>query len=207
VAPPPADLTPSPVIVDAHVHLLPERLQRRIREFFALHMPADLAYPTDHGAVLDSLARDGVDLVWSLPYAHRADVAAGMNEAMAGIVGSAVTVKVVGGATIHPGDADPLTVLRRAVEDLGLQVLKLHCSVGDYSPDDPRLDPVWEYVSAIRLPVVVHAGHAVSGHSSCRWRPRRGGTLRRASSSPTAATGRSTPLWTWSPPIRMCTPI
>jgi predicted TIM-barrel fold metal-dependent hydrolase len=42
-------------------------------------------------------------------------------------------------------------------------VLKLHCSVGDHQPTDPRLDPVWDYVESIRLPVVVHAGHGIDG--------------------------------------------
>jgi len=53
--------------------------------------------------------------------------------------------------------------LRTAVEDLGLRALKLHCSVGDYSPTDERLDPVWSYAEEVSLPVVVHAGHSVLG--------------------------------------------
>ena len=32
-------------------------------------------------------------------------------------------------------------------------------------PDDRRLDPVWEYVAAMALPVVLHAGHAADGHT------------------------------------------
>ncbi|MDQ6796620.1 MAG: amidohydrolase family protein, partial [Actinomycetota bacterium] len=74
-------------------------------------------------------------------------------------------VRIVSGATTHHGDDDPLDAVRRAVEDRGARVLKLHCSVGDYTPDDPRLDPVWAYTSSIALPTVVHAGHAISGHT------------------------------------------
>ncbi|HET9691255.1 MAG TPA: amidohydrolase family protein [Acidimicrobiales bacterium] len=155
--------------VDSHVHLLPERLGAAIRRFFAeAGMPErTYAYPLDHGVVLDDMAVAGVDEVWTLPYARRPGTAAGLNAATAtiaaGWAGHPVTVRP--GATVHPGDDDPAGVVRAAVEEGGARVLKLHCSVGDYAPDDRRLDAVWAYVSEVRLPVVVHAGHAPSGHT------------------------------------------
>jgi hypothetical protein len=79
--------------------------------------------------------------------------------------GSGGALRVVGGCTVHPADDRPADLVRAAVEDLGLRVLKLHCSVGDFAPDDRRLDPVWEYVSAVALPVVLHAGHAPDGYT------------------------------------------
>ncbi|MST31209.1 amidohydrolase family protein, partial [Acidimicrobiaceae bacterium USS-CC1] len=104
--------------------------------------------------------------VWSLPYARRPGSAAGLNAASAALAADPPgDLRVVGGATVHPGDDDPAGLVRAAIEELGLRVLKLHCSVGDYRPDDVRLDAVWSYASDLRLPVVVHAGHAVSGHT------------------------------------------
>jgi hypothetical protein len=41
------------VIVDAHTHLLPDRLARKIRAFFEERITTELAYEIDHGAVLD----------------------------------------------------------------------------------------------------------------------------------------------------------
>jgi predicted TIM-barrel fold metal-dependent hydrolase len=152
-------------IVDSHTHLLPGRLAEKVRAFLDAHLAGAIVYPLDHGLVRDRLAADGVDEVWSLPYAHKPGVADGLNVSMAQTARRSGSVSVVGGATVHPGDPDPAAVLRRGVEDLGLRVLKLHCSVGDYRPDDPRLIPTWEYAGEIRLPVVVHAGHAVSGRT------------------------------------------
>lgn len=155
-------------VVDAHVHLLPGRLGEKVRRFFLQGFrPEELAYPTDHGVILDRLAAEGVEEVWHLPYVHRPGLAAGVNEAAAATAAAAVRgpVRVVPGASVHPGDDDPLGLVRTAVEDHGARVLKIHSSVGDHDADDPRLDPVWEYVSAIRLPVVVHVGHAVSGRT------------------------------------------
>ena len=160
---------PSP-LVDAHVHLLPPRLQAAIRGFFAARgFPSErFAYPADAAAVCDQLTAEGVSEVWSLPYARRPGSAAELNTAMARLAAAhadGVSVRVIGGCTVHPADDGPAGLVRIAVEDLGLRVLKLHCSVGDFAPDDRRLDPVWEYVSAVALPVVLHAGHAPDGHT------------------------------------------
>ena len=160
---------PSPV-VDAHVHLLPPRLQAAIRGFFhSRGFPADgFAYPADPAEACDRLAEEGIGAAWSLPYARRPGSAAELNQAMARFAAGhadGAAVRVIGGCTVHPADDRPAALVRTAVEDLGLRVLKLHCSVGDFTPDDRRLDPVWAYVSAVALPVVLHAGHAPGGHT------------------------------------------
>ena len=156
-------------VVDAHVHLLPPRLQAAIRGFFDSHGidTGRFAYPADHGEVCERLAAEGVSEVWSLPYARRPGSAADLNASMAGLAAArrGGPVRVIGGCTVHPGDDQPVTLVRSAVEDLGLRVLKLHCSVGEFSPDDPRLDPVWGYAAEIALPVVLHAGHSPDGHT------------------------------------------
>jgi uncharacterized protein len=161
---------PSPV-VDAHTHLLPPRLQAAIRDFFYTRgFPGDgFAYPADPGEVCDRLAAEGIGTAWSLPYARRPGSAAELNQAMARFAaarrGRGGALRVIGGCTVHPADDRPADLVRAAVEDLGLRVLKLHCSVGDFAADDRRLDPVWAYVSAVALPVVLHAGHAPDGYT------------------------------------------
>jgi uncharacterized protein len=150
-------------MIDSHVHLLPDRLAAKIRAFFDRGAPTQMAYPLDHGFVLDRLAEAGVTKVWSLPYAHKPSVSEGMNVSLAEIARTAHSVTVINGSTVHPGDDDPLAVVRRAVEDHGSKVLKLHCSVGDFAIDTPQLDPVWEYSSEHRLPVVIHLGHHTNG--------------------------------------------
>lgn len=160
---------PSPV-VDAHVHLLPPRLQAAVRGFFHTRgFPRDgFAYPADPAAACGRLAAEGVGEAWSLPYVRRPGSAAGLNRAMARFAAGhadGAGVRIIGGCTVHPADDRPADLVRSAVEDLGLRVLKLHCSVGDFAPDDRRLDRVWEYVSAVALPVVLHVGHAPDGNT------------------------------------------
>lgn len=147
------------MIVDAHVHLLPDRLGMAIRRFFAEHVPTTLLYPHEHVAARERIVAAGVDRCWTLPYAHRADVAAGLNRWMAETF--ADDPVVIPGSTVHPGD-DVAAVLDEA-SALGLRVIKLHTSVGGYAADDPRLEPLWARVSEDGRPVVVHAGDAIDG--------------------------------------------
>lgn len=155
-------------VVDSHVHLLPGRIGEKVRAFFTAgesNGSFSLAYPADHGLVADQLVREGVDEIWCLPYSHKTGVAEGLNESTAAIVRgfSGHRLSVVGGATVHPGDESPAVVVERAVRMHGLRVLKLHCSVGDFAVDDPRLHGAYRAAEEMRMPVVIHLGHAVNG--------------------------------------------
>jgi predicted TIM-barrel fold metal-dependent hydrolase len=154
-------------VVDCHVHLLPGRLGEKVREFFDAHISGSLAYPNDHGAVLDALSAAGVSLAWHLPYAHKPGVAAGLNAASAELVSTwrSHRVSLVGGIAVHPGDDAPARLVEEAVDAHGLRVVKLHCSVGGFDVDDPRLEQMWQVVANRSVPVVVHAGHAMSGET------------------------------------------
>lgn len=154
--------------VDAHTHLLPSRLARRVRSVFDTHLPHAVVYPLDEDAVLDDLAAAGIGTAWSLPYAHAPGVADWLNPAMRdhldalGERAASRGVRLVAGCTVHPGDGDPVAVVTAAL-DAGARVLKLHTSVGGFALDDPGLSPLWPVLSERRVPVVVHAGRHVAG--------------------------------------------
>ena len=156
-------------VVDSHVHLLPGRLGDKVRAFFdaGISSRGPLAYPHDHDAVVNTLAEEGVDEIWTLPYAHKPEIASGLNAASAATVQQFADgpLRIIGGATVHPGDDDAAEIVRVAVDDLGLRVLKLHCSVGSFSLDDKRLTPVFTLANDRRLPIVVHLGHNVNGRT------------------------------------------
>ena len=162
-------------VVDSHVHLLPGRLGQKVRAFFDAGVSSTfaLAYPNDHPVVIDTLAREGVDAIWTLPYAHKPGVAEGLNSASAETVAQFAQspVRVIGGLTIHPADENPVAIVRHAVDVLGLRVLKLHCSVGNFAVDDVRLQPVFAFASERHLPAVVHLGHNVNGRTDAEELP------------------------------------
>ena len=148
------------MIIDSHVHLLPERLAAKIRKFFEERGSPPLLYPYAPEAARRALLSAGIGRCWSLPYAHRAGVASALNRWMKETFRD--DPFVVPGATVHPDD-DVAGVVREAAVELGLEVFKLHCSVGKFAPDDRRLDPLWKAVSEGGQPVIVHGGSAAAG--------------------------------------------
>ena len=162
-------------VVDSHVHLLPGRLGEKVRAFFDAGIGGrmQLAYPNDHDYVVDSLHREGVDAFWTLPYAHKPGVARGLNEASAATAQqfADAPIQIVPGLTVHPGDDDPLSIVQDGVDSLALRVLKLHCSVGSFTIDDPKLKPVFAFANERRLPVIVHLGHNVNGRTEAEELP------------------------------------
>lgn len=153
-------------VVDAHTHvLLPPRVAARVRGFFEQYGYDELAYPIDPDTVLERLVADGIGEIWSLPYAHRPGTARAFNvhSARAAATYGSEVLRIVAGATVHPADDDPRAVVVEAIDELGCRVLKLHCSVGDFAPTDPRLRPALRACGDRGVPVVVHLGHAVDG--------------------------------------------
>jgi predicted TIM-barrel fold metal-dependent hydrolase len=147
--------------IDSHVHVFPDRLAAAVRE--ALNRGGVLG----DGYLLPEVAREvaaqGFDAAWALPYAHRAGVAESVNEWAAAEVSRHGSL--IAGATFHPDDAAFEGLVERALVELRLRVVKLHCSVGNFSPEDPRLEPLWRTAERLAVPVVVHAGRS-QGDSS-----------------------------------------
>ena len=162
-------------VVDSHVHLLPGRLGEKVRAFFDVGIGGrmQLAYPNDHDFVVNSLHREGVDAIWTLPYAHKPGVARGLNEASAATAQqfAEAPMQIVPGLTVHPGDDDVVSIVQDGVDSLALRVLKLHCSVGSFTIDDPQLKPVFAFAHERRLPVIVHLGHNVNGRTEAEELP------------------------------------
>jgi hypothetical protein len=157
-----------PRLVDAHTHLLPDRLAKAIRGYFVQFITSDFfPYPPEADACRAALVAAGVDRCWTLPYVRRAGTASGLNRWMAERWAEDPVVEP--GATVHP--EDEVGALADEALGLGLRLFKVHCAVGEFSLGDPRLDPLWERVSARQVPVVVHLGHSPTGHTEAEELP------------------------------------
>jgi hypothetical protein len=153
------------MFVDSHCHVMPDQLALAIRRFFDQRMVwGKLAYTGVRLAEVVAAQREaGTDRFWALPYAHKAGVAAQLNEWVASEV--APIAGVVAAATFHPDDDDLATLVERAFGELRLPLAKLHCSVGRFGVDDARLDPLWAAAEARGVPVIVHVGREMNGHT------------------------------------------
>jgi predicted TIM-barrel fold metal-dependent hydrolase len=142
--------------VDAHVHLMPERLMGAIRN--SLNDIAGWEFP--HGADADAveaeLRAQGITRYVALPYAHRAGIARDLNDWQ--LETAADREMCIPFATVHPED-DVRAVVREAFEG-GAQGLKFQCPVQEVAADDERLAPAYELCVEYDRPVLFHAGSA-----------------------------------------------
>lgn len=143
-----------PPVVDAHVHVFPDRLLAAIQRWFATH-GWPVRYPLPADAVVPFLLDRGVSRVVALTYAHKPGIARDLNRFMAEVVRR--EPRVIGCGTVHPDDVDRVAVVEEA-HALGLRGVKLHCHVQACAIDDPRLFPVYDACARLALPLVVHAG-------------------------------------------------
>lgn len=147
--------------VDAHVHVFPDRLAQAVRNQLGQNPDAPLVDDPLLAGVAAAVHARGFDAAWALPYAHRPGVAESVNEWSASEVANYPWL--IAGATFHPGDEHLARLVERALVELRLRVVKLHCSVGQFSPDDPRLAPLWATAARLRVPILIHAGRRRQG--------------------------------------------
>ncbi len=141
-------------LVDAHVHLFPDRLFEAIWRWFDVHgWPIRYKLKTPD-VIAFALAR-GVGHIVALHYAHKPGIARGMNAYMAEVVRT--NPRVTGMATVMPGEPDAPRILEDAFAS-GLRGVKLHCHVQCFAPDAPALAEIYETCIRHDMPLVIHAG-------------------------------------------------
>jgi predicted TIM-barrel fold metal-dependent hydrolase len=144
-------------VIDAHVHLMPDRLMAAIRD--ALHDAAtwEFDHPTDLASMTDDLTAAGIERFVALPYVARPGAAADLNEWVCET--AAASGLAVPFATVHAEDDDVGGIIETAF-DQGAQGLKFQLPVQGFAADDPRLDPAYEVVADHDGAVMLHAGTA-----------------------------------------------
>lgn len=151
----PASLPP---VIDAHVHLFPDRVFEAIWRWFDRH-GWPIRYRLQAPAVIDFLLGRGVEQVVALHYSHTPGMARSLNRFIAEL--TAADPRVHGLATVLPGEPDAPAILAEAFE-LGLKGVKLHCHVQRFSPDAPHLAELYAVCEAYDRPLVMHAGREPS---------------------------------------------
>ncbi|MGM0577996.1 MAG: amidohydrolase family protein [Myxococcota bacterium] len=143
-----------PPVVDAHVHLFPDRLFEAIWAWFDEHA-WPIRYRLRSPEVIRFLLSRGVDRIVALHYAHKPGMARGMNRWMAELCRR--EPRVTGLATVFPGEPDSGAILDEAFAD-GLAGVKLHAHVQRVSADDPALEPVYRACVRWDRPLLFHLG-------------------------------------------------
>lgn len=145
-------------VIDAHVHLFPDRLFEAIWRWFdqygwpiryKLHTPDVIRFVLDRG----------VGRLVALCYAHKPGMARALNAYMAEIARNEPRVTALG--TVFPNEPDAPAILADAFT-AGLAGVKMHCHVQDFSLDDPVMHPIYEACVLHDKPLLIHAGREPS---------------------------------------------
>ena len=145
-------------IVDVHTHFMPKRVMDKVWAYFdngtKVGRQWPIEYRTDEAERVQRLRQFGVAAFTSLVYPHKPDMAEWLNSWA--IAFAAQVPECLHTATFYPEPSAPAYV--RRVIDAGARVFKAHIQVGDYSPTDPLLAPVWALLEQTQIPTVIHAG-------------------------------------------------
>jgi predicted TIM-barrel fold metal-dependent hydrolase len=148
-----------PGLFDVHVHFMHPRVMAKVWAYFdgAGSLPAGL-WPVQYRGTDDErverLRSMGVRRFTSLSYAHKPGIAGFLNDWTREFAER--TPDTLWSATFFP-EPEAADYVPKLV-DAGVQVFKAHLQVGDFSADDPLLEPVWDVLAESGTPIVLHAG-------------------------------------------------
>lgn len=149
-----------PGLADIHIHFHPDRLNDRIWAYFDdaernYGMEWPIRYRWSVEERLRHLEVLGVRQVPALTYPHKPGMAGSLNRWCGEFADE--YPHVLRCATLYP-EPEATEYVAQAIRD-GLQLAKVHLTVGDFEPDDDLLGESWEKLAQARVPVVIHAGH------------------------------------------------
>src|SRR6202048_3063422 len=128
------------MLIDAHVHLLPDRLIEAIRRWFDEHA-WDIQYRLGVDQCIATLKAGGVERMVALPYAHKPGMAQALNAFTLELARR--HPEVVPCCTVFPGEEGAERILEEALGSGDFHGVEMQSHVQRVAPDDPRLDPVW----------------------------------------------------------------
>jgi predicted TIM-barrel fold metal-dependent hydrolase len=160
--PPEAKRLPQP-LVDFHVHLFPDRLFDAIRRQFVTDYGWNVLHPLYWRGCIDHLRERGVGPVVYSNYAHRKDIARGLNDWNLNILTELPELYCF--AAFHPDDKDSLAMAADLLDHPRILGFKLHLLVQRFYADDERLFPLCELVMAKRKRLLFHVGTGPVGNA------------------------------------------
>lgn len=149
-----------PGLVDVHTHFLPDQMMAKVWAYFdragpLTGRPWPIAYRTAQEERVATLRSFGVERFTALAYPHKPGMAVWLNEWCAQF--AAEHPDCLHSATFHP-EADAASYVAEALAH-GTRIFKVHVQVGDFDPNDPTLDDVWDLLEESGTPIVIHIGH------------------------------------------------
>lgn len=144
------------MIIDFHTHTFPDKVAPK-----AIGKLAAIAgiEPFTDGTVGDTLAsqeRTGVDICVCLNIATNPGQEHTINNTAASIC-KEYPNRLIAFGSVHPDSPDAMEELAH-IKELGIPGVKMHPDYQGFMADEERLDPIYDRISELGLPLVLHAG-------------------------------------------------
>lgn len=149
-----------PGLVDVHTHFMPERVLRKVWQYFdglgplTGGMEWPITYRQEEAERAGLLREFGVRAFTSMLYPHKPGMARWLNGWAADFARR--TPDCLHTATLYP-EPGAEEYVGEAVE-AGARVFKAHVQVGAYDPADELLQRPWGLLAEAGIPVVIHCG-------------------------------------------------
>ena len=143
-------------VFDCHVHVFPDAIAPAVVAAMGQTAGIDPDYDGTRDALLQRLRDADCDAALNCPVATSPKQVRSINDWAA----SVNEWPLLSLGTIHPDLPNPTVEIER-IHSLGLLGVKLHPEYQHFTPEDPRLEAVWETCAGLGLPVLTHAGEDI----------------------------------------------
>ncbi len=144
-------------IIDFHTHAFPDGVAASAIPALEAEGGVAAVYDGTVGGLLASMDRAGVDASVLQPVATKPSQVRAINDWAASLASG----RLIPFGAMHPNLEDPSSEIAR-MADLGLRGFKLHPEYQAFSPEDPRMDPIYDAARRHGLIVLFHAGVDIS---------------------------------------------
>ena len=149
-----------PGLVDVHTHFMPERVLRKVWDYFDSNGPLiggvewPITYRKEEAERVALIREFGVRRFTAMLYPHKPGMAQWLNSWAADFAER--TPDCLHTSTLFPEPGVEAYV--QEALDAGVRVFKAHVQVGAYDPASELLDRAWGLLAEAAVPVVIHCG-------------------------------------------------
>ena len=143
------------MIIDFHAHLYPEKIAAKASKAIGDFYNTSMSYKGTAEELISSGSKIGVTKY----LVHSAATTEKQVQTINDFIKSEVDAhsEFVGFGTIHPDYVDFENELKRVVA-MGLKGVKIHCDFQHFQIDCEKMDPIYETLTQMKLPILIHAG-------------------------------------------------
>ena len=143
------------MVIDFHAHIYPAKIAEKATKAIGDFYNTSMAFNGSIEELIASGDKIGVEKYIVHSTATKAAQVSSINDFIIGEIQK--EPKFVGFGTVHPDFLEFEPEMKR-IKNLGLKGIKLHPDFQHFQIDSETMDPIYEVLSSLNMPILVHAG-------------------------------------------------